>query len=92
MKNSNKSIKNRKTMEDLRIEISKLIELEKINKKLIFEEFFTLHSKTIIFFLYDKYPPPEELNYNLSCNCKTRFCQFTGSILVTEDSVAPETV
>ena len=27
-----------------------------------------------------------------NCNCKTRFCQFTGSILGTEGSVAPETV
>ena len=27
-----------------------------------------------------------------SCNCKSRFCQFTGSHLGTEDGVAPETV
>ena len=27
-----------------------------------------------------------------SCGCKTRFCQFTGGHLGTDDGVAPETV
>ena len=27
-----------------------------------------------------------------SCNCKTRFCQFTGSTMGTDDGDAPETV